>query len=224
VLPTAPISQQLVGAIFARILGRDADAAGLAFWSGQLDQGMTPRQIILAFVHSGEFFAHEVDSLYQRILNRSADASALSEGATFLASGGTVEQLEATLLSSPEYLQLHGGIPAAAVAAGYLAVLGRPIDPSALNAVNQALAQGVSTTTIMTNLVASTEARQAFLNRTYEQFLNRPVDAAGLRAWLPELALPFGEKPVQDSIAGSAELLSQLTSLVNGTRFPGGLV
>jgi hypothetical protein len=133
-----------------------------------------------------------------------------------------VQQLEVALLSSAEYLQNHNNIPAAALDAAYLAVLGRPIDSAAQAATDQALAQGVSLNTLLASLVASAEARQVFLNGLYEQLLNRPVDAAGLTAWLGQLALPGGERRVQSGIAGSTELVDQLLGLITGPHLPGG--
>jgi ELWxxDGT repeat protein len=68
--------------LYQAAFNRTPDSAGLNFWTGQLDQGMTAAQVAQGFVGSAEFAqlvnglgtTGLVDQLYQNVLHRAADA------------------------------------------------------------------------------------------------------------------------------------------------------
>src|SRR5262249_8038215 len=65
-------NQAFVQAVYRDGLGRSADPGGLAFFTGQLNQGGSRLNVALTLVTSGEGRGHEVDLDYQRYLRRSA--------------------------------------------------------------------------------------------------------------------------------------------------------
>ena len=68
-----------VNIYYAEILQRPADPAGLAFWTGQLAQGVPEESITKQFLESAEFLNRGdqffIDFLYQSVLGRAFDAS-----------------------------------------------------------------------------------------------------------------------------------------------------
>src|SRR5260221_12210650 len=99
-------NQEFVSQVYADLLNRSADSAGLAYWSGQLDQGTTRAQVVLGIETSpsNEYQSNQVTSFYQTLLKRSVDAGSVGYWEQFLARHG-VEQTEAAICGSPEYFQ-----------------------------------------------------------------------------------------------------------------------
>ncbi|MES2185235.1 MAG: DUF3616 domain-containing protein [Pseudomonadota bacterium] len=94
---TAPTSQQQVAALYAGLLGRAADPGGLAFWSQQLDKGLSIDGLVdgmLASAEAVQLFGNAssaafVTALYQSAFGRAPEAAGLQYWATILASAGT---------------------------------------------------------------------------------------------------------------------------------------
>ena len=68
-----------VNTYYAEILQRQPDSAGLAFWTGQLEQGVPEESIAKQFLESAEFLNRGdqffIDFLYQSVLGRTFDAN-----------------------------------------------------------------------------------------------------------------------------------------------------
>jgi ELWxxDGT repeat protein len=163
--------QQATQAIYNVLLGRSADPAGLAFWSGKMDQGMSAFQVARAIEGSTEFQRIQVENLYEALLQRQADSQGEAAALQFLAHGGALEQLEASLIGSQEYFIVRGG----ATVPGFLGalsldVLNRPLDPAALGIWTTLLAQGTSRMALAETVVLSPEAADVSLAT-----LSRPV-------------------------------------------------
>ena len=60
---------------YEAVLGRNPDAAGLAYWSARLDAGVPVESIAISLVVSREYRQNEVDVAYQQMLGRDADAA-----------------------------------------------------------------------------------------------------------------------------------------------------
>jgi hypothetical protein len=67
-----------VTALFNSVLGRGADAAGLAFYTQQLSGGTTRDVIVSEMMNSSEGDQQLIQNLYQQYLQRSADAGGLA--------------------------------------------------------------------------------------------------------------------------------------------------
>jgi hypothetical protein len=184
--PTGPPTNQcFVAQVYRDLLGREADAAGLAFWTSLLDQGQISRfQFVIDIQNSLEYHTKAVTDLYNRLLHRPPDPAGLIASVSFLAHGGTLPQLEVILLSSDEYfITRGGGTNAGFVMALFQDVLNRAIGPSELQLYLQAMANGFSRARIAQIVVTSPEASMVEVQALYAQFLHRPADPAGLSAW-----------------------------------------
>lgn len=95
-----------VQGLYRDILGRDADAKGLADWVGKLDRrAMSRVQVATGFYGSIESRRDRVHTLYQEILDRAPDTTGRDHWASQLSRLGDVV-LASTLATSTEYWNL----------------------------------------------------------------------------------------------------------------------
>src|SRR5579871_65570 len=106
-----------IAGLYEDVLGRAADQPGLAYWTKQLETGLSRSVIANAFVHSGEGLTRQVVDAYQTILGRPADGAGLNYWVSALKAGRSLEQVQVGLASSVEYFtqQLSIDLPAAGV-------------------------------------------------------------------------------------------------------------
>jgi Domain of unknown function (DUF4214) len=154
----ATANQLFVAQVYQNLLGRSADAAGLAYWSNLLDQGASRQAVVLQIEQSQEYVTDEVEAVYQKMLHRQADPTGLAAFTNFLANGGTLEQVEATIAGSAEYFQTRGGGQVSGfLNALYEDALNRGVDPAGEAAFEQDLSLGVSRAAIAAAVFGSDE-------------------------------------------------------------------
>lgn len=93
------------------VLGRDADDAGLAYWSGRIDAGTPPLVVVDALAKSGEGRRRVVRAGYLELLGRDAEPAGLAYWTGKLAGGTSTEVLRSGLLASDEGYRRTGGNP-----------------------------------------------------------------------------------------------------------------
>ncbi|HWB13509.1 MAG TPA: DUF4214 domain-containing protein [Pirellulales bacterium] len=128
---------------YQKYLGRLPDAGGLAFWTKQMEAGLTDEELEAGFIGSDEFFTTQgggtnagwVDALYQKLLGRPADASGKAFWLAQLAAGESRAQVALGFTSSVEREEQR-------VTADYQTFLGRQPDQSGLNFWVSQFAQG----------------------------------------------------------------------------------
>jgi autotransporter-associated beta strand protein len=190
-----------VEGVYRAVLNRDADAAGLADWTGKLNSGAQTRvQVVQGIRNSPEHFAQEIEAFYITLLGRTADPAGLAHWVGQLQSGVREEQIAFDFLDSPEYLgkgdkffvdsmylSLLGRSFDAAGEASWLAQLGD--DPSG-NQVGQAT---LTHEQVIRDFLFSTESLTRLTQGYYQVFLQRPADTAGVNSWVNQLLLgqPF---------------------------------
>jgi hypothetical protein len=184
-----------VEAIYRAVLDRNADAGGLANWTGQLNTGALSRlQVVQGIRNSTEHFTQEVSDFYLTLLNRQPDPSGLQNWVQQLQAGMREEQLAFDFLDSPEYVSKGDKH---FVDAMYQSLLGRSFDAAGEAAWLSQLGDDTSgnpthpaTLTheqVIAAFLFSTESETRLTEGYYEVFLLRPADAAGLNSWLGHL-------------------------------------
>jgi uncharacterized delta-60 repeat protein len=219
-LPPGTPSQQFVSQVYLDLLGRTADAAGLALWSGLLDQGSATRtQIAQSIEVSPEFQERVVSQLYEQYLQRALDPIGAADWTRFLAGGGTIDQLRAQILGSDEYaaLQLATSPSLPYVQAVYHDVLLRTPDPAGLDAWNQALNNGASHLAVASGIVGSVEGFTDEVEGLYHHFLHRAADPAGQEAMVNALRGGESTEALIAALVGSNEYFLVATP-PDGTR------
>ena len=94
-----------VDAVYTMLLGRQADAAGEAHWSGQLAAGVSRLQVAQSIANSSENQTQLINGAYLQYLGRSADAGGLSYWLAQFAGSQTSEDLIAGFTGSAEYYE-----------------------------------------------------------------------------------------------------------------------
>ena len=99
-----------VNALYNDVLGRDAEAAGQAYYVNILDQGANPVGVVPGFLHSPERAGQVVDQSYASILRRTDNPVEHQAQVDLLVFGGSrPENVVIGALTSPEYAKRHNG-------------------------------------------------------------------------------------------------------------------
>ncbi|HEV8060141.1 MAG TPA: DUF4214 domain-containing protein, partial [Gemmataceae bacterium] len=190
-----------VEAIYRAILDRNADAGGLTFWVGVLNNGsFSHLEVVQGIRNSPEHFTQEVDAFYQTLLGRAADATGQAYWVGQLEKDLAEEKIAAAFLNSPEYLSLGDKH---FVDAMYESLLGRSFDANGEafwlsqlgdnTAGNPVQTPLLTHAQVVTDFLYSTESLERLVEGYYEVFLQRQADPQGLNFWVAELqqGLPF---------------------------------
>jgi hypothetical protein len=191
-----------------------------------------PLDITSGMTLSPEYLSGVVSTAYQRFLGRQPDPAGLAISVDQLANGMRDEQLEAVLISSPEYVQNHGGPGASWVAGVYQDLLGRQPDPVGLQVWTDDLAAGSPPEQIALALASGPEREAARVIGNYQKFLGRNPDQSEVANGLNLFANGLTNEQMAAAFAASPEdqaiHLNDVGTWVAGAykdllgRFPGG--
>jgi sugar lactone lactonase YvrE len=184
--PQLQAEQALVQQLYRDLLGRDAEAQGLAGWTALLQAGGTRLQVVQGIWNSPEHRGVEVDQFYATYLHRPADAEGRAAWTAALLGGVSEEQAAGGFLTSAEYQQSHAS-PTAYLFGLYADVLGRAPDPDGLASWQAAAQSGLSREALADGFLQSPEKQVQFVDRDYADFLGRAGDQAGVAAWMTAL-------------------------------------
>ncbi|MGH7136619.1 MAG: DUF4214 domain-containing protein, partial [Pirellulales bacterium] len=204
--PSGPSDdQKFVNQAYHDLLGRPADAGGLAYWVAQLSSGAPQGAIANAFAHSDEYYSTIIKPAYQNYLGRTADSGGLDYWISQMQSGLTDEHLEANFIGSPEFYAHAGGADKLWVDAMYTSLLARPADPQGESYWVGQLAAGVSRETVAYGFADSLERESQRVQGDYEHYLNRSADADGLSYWVGQFAHGLTNEDLIAGFVGSPE-------------------
>jgi hypothetical protein len=160
--------------LYDELLGRPADAGGLAHWTAYLESGGSRVALVSTLARSSEANRRRnPDRSYVRYLGRPTDNAAGAYWGSVLDAGTVLERIDAVVLASTEYLNRNGGTPAGFVDGLYLDVLGRPADDAGRAHFVAALAAGRTRATVARSFVGSTEGRRARVVEEVDALLGR---------------------------------------------------
>ncbi len=192
-------------ALYQDVLGRTADATGLATYETQLSTG-TPRAAVAEeLLTSTEHRRDLIASYYEQYLGRAADNGGFTTFLTLFAQGGSDESVQAAILGSTEYANRSGGSDSAFVGALYQNLLNRPVDSAGLATFTGQLAAGTTRTAVAAELLSSTEYRSDLINSYYEAYLGRPADSSGIATFVGLFAHGASNNAVQADLLSSEE-------------------
>jgi hypothetical protein len=143
---------------YQQFLHHAADPAGLAFWTGFLQQGNTVEQMDAGIVGSAEYFQNRgggtnngfLTALYQDALGRAVDPAGQNFFASQLAGGMTAAQVAGAVFASAEFQQ---GL----VKSDYALLLNRAPDSGGLASFTNAFQQGLTDQQIAAAIAGSSE-------------------------------------------------------------------
>ncbi|MBN9678450.1 DUF4214 domain-containing protein [Salipiger bermudensis] len=172
--------------LYQNVLGRAADAGGLANWTGQLADGTSRAEVVLGFSQSAEFtdttaaearaFANassqagwgdDVYRVYQATLDRAPDITGFSNWSGQLAEGRALDTVINGFVNSAEFQATYGALDDEGfVELLYQNVLGRAADAGGLDNWTGQLAEGTSRAEVVRGFSQSAE----FVAATAEDF------------------------------------------------------
>jgi hypothetical protein len=153
-----------------------------------------------SLTHSSEYYSGIVTAAYQRYLGRTPDSAGLASWVAQMQKGLTDEHLEAAFIGSNEFIKNHGGLGSGWITAMYQSLLGRTPSQAEINQWLQALANGVSTTSIAYQFAASAERESQRVTADYQQYLGRAPTAAEVAGWVNRFE--SGTATNEDVVAG----------------------
>jgi hypothetical protein len=221
------LTTNFVTALYQDVLNRAPDPGGQAFYNNLLATGTTPLTVASMIWQSAEHRGIEVDSYYQTFLNRAADPAGRQLWINnMVVNGMTEETVMADFLTSPEFLQ-DNPPTTPFVDALYQDVLGRAADPTGvsnwlvvlasrpgttpgpLSAVDEAYVLSAQRAVVAGSFVSSIERETTLVDSFYNDYLQRPPDAAGEQNWVTELTGAIvTDQTVAETFLSSQEFLN----------------
>ncbi|CAH2605511.1 protein of unknown function (plasmid) [Rhodovastum atsumiense] len=224
-----------VARLYQSLLGRTADANGMAVWSNALGQ-QPPGTVTNAFINSAEYAARHgtqsdstsIAGLYHDVLGRDGEADGMQTWIGALASGISRGDVAAAFVSSGEAQQHWADLTsqglfaydldAEVVREVYKTGLGREAEAGAIGTWGNALHQGMSLTDFCTAISNSGEFQgrhaaqsdSAYVASLYQDGLGRTIDPAGGACWTGMLASGMSRGSLLMAIATSQECRQNL--------------
>ncbi len=170
-------SSAYIAGLYRSLLGRDADAAGLAWWVGQLNGGTSRNQIVQGFLNSPEHRGQEVDVYYQTFLHRTADPAGRTFWVNQFLGGADEADVLQGFLTSGEFQAAHTDVNLF-VQDMYLDLLGRTPDAAGSAYWLGLLSTGAKREDVVAGFVRSGEVAARAVDGFYAAYLHRPADSA----------------------------------------------
>ncbi|VTR95831.1 Uncultured bacterium genome assembly Metasoil_fosmids_resub OS=uncultured bacterium PE=4 SV=1: DUF4214: DUF4214: DUF4214 [Gemmata massiliana] len=171
-----------VRGLYYALLGRDADAAGLAHWTARLASGTSRAQVAQTIYTSAEHRGLQVDAYYRSFLGRSSDSVGRQGWVSAFLSGADEAAVVKGFLTSSEYQSAHADTDSF-VRELYLDVLGRSASDAELAPWRAKIAAGASRAQIADQFLHSEEAVRLAVSGFYSAYLHRAADA-GSDSWV----------------------------------------
>ncbi len=204
-----------LSAVYADLLGRDAEADGISYWSGRLGADLSKGDLALQFATTDEWLGVVVDDLYYSILGRGPDPDGRSYWVSQLRAGKPTAEVVSSFFSSPEYFISVGGTNPLFVDALYAAILDRGPDSDGKSFWVKRLDGGEPRGSLSSLVYTSYESGGRRVDSLYAKLLNRTPDAGGRDYWASYLTTG-DEIALAALLVGSEEYQSRSES-----RFPG---
>jgi CSLREA domain-containing protein len=202
--------------IYHDLFGRIPSLSELLGWSGRLDAGMTPGQVVVAIENAPplEYLSDLAQSFYPLYMHRSVQ---LSDGFSplnftqMLATGASIESVRALFVSSPEYfITRAGGTAFGLVNAVYQDAFGTPnranTDAGAGAYVSMLNNGTITPAAFAAAIFSSDEYRFDLVQSFYQKFfLGRSGSPTEINTWTPVLKGGASDQVLIGVLLGSAE-------------------
>jgi Domain of unknown function (DUF4214) len=208
--PSVAANDLFVTSLYQGVLGRNPDATGLAYWTGQLSAGATRTQVAAGITRSSEGLSRDIQIFYQDLLNRPADQTGLTYWFDQTQYGMSLNQVEAGIIGSQEFFNDAGGTNTGFINAMYQSVLGQPADATAQSFWGNLLNEGNSRIQVAGQLLVGTGDSQLKVTDFYQELLARAPDTTGLQYWAAQLESGTPQLQVLAGILGSDEYFTRV--------------
>lgn len=176
--PAHDIDTAIINGVYRNVLGRDPDAAGLAFFDQALAAGMSRDQLARDVWSSPEHRAQEVNFYFSTYLHRAADPAGLHFWVAALEASDNEIPVVIGIVTSAEYQAAHAS-NGDYVTALYNDILSHPPDTDGLDGWIASLQHGMSRAAVAEAVVMSQDSLEQLSNSLYLSYLHRPDDPHG---------------------------------------------
>jgi hypothetical protein len=137
-----------------------------------------------SLTHSVQYDTTFVSAVYEHDLGRAVDTGGLNYWVGQMQFGMTDEDLESRLISSPEYVQLHGSTDVSWLQGMYNDLLGRPADDQGLSYWLGQLQAGETHYQVALSIATSPEREAIVVANDYQTFLGRFAGPSEIAFWV----------------------------------------
>lgn len=205
-------NERFVAQLYQDVLGRQAETAGLNYWTAQLTGGTGRDQLARMISSSTEARARVIQGLYTSLLGRAADTAGMQYFQDRLAAGATPEDLKAVFFGSAEFASRRDATSDRGfLVALYNDVLGRSMDPAGELHWSHLLTLGASRTDVAAAVLGSAEAHEHTIRGAYQGLLGREADYQGLQFFVgSQQYAGWKTEQVLGAMIGSDEYFSKV--------------
>ncbi|HVX09809.1 MAG TPA: DUF4214 domain-containing protein [Pirellulales bacterium] len=158
-----------------------------------------------ALTHDSEYAASFVTHAYQTLLDRDPDSAGLAWWTGQMQAGATDAQVEAALLGSAEYVQLHGGTDTGWIDAIYSDLLDRPADLAGAAYWLGQLETGVGFYQIALSIADTAEHEAVVVANDYFTYLGRTASPSEIAYWVAQSQQGTTDEEIITAFISSAE-------------------
>lgn len=223
VLPTydcAAFAEAGAGSIvrlaYMELLRRCPDAAGFAFWKGQLAAGVSAQRFAATIADTDEARNQVVIDGYRTMLERDPsgpDAAFWRE--RLERRGGRYQQLLAELAASPEFFAKAGSTRAGVVARVYDRILQREASESDIDYWVGEMLRGTSRAKVVARLADLTEPLGRIVDASYDEILSSPPSAGERTAAIAALRATGDRTALYTKLIGDARFALRAAAFPN---------
>jgi hypothetical protein len=167
--------------------------------------------VATAITHSYEAQSNEVTAYYINLLQRSPSSAEVLGWVQQLDQGVTYEMVQASFVSSPEFLGKHGGEGPAWVQSLYQDLLGRTPGQAEVDAWTAQIAAGASPQAIASVFAGGVEHLSDGVVYDYQHFLGRTPGAAEVNGWVNNILAGTHDQDVQADFVASSEFFDGIS-------------
>jgi len=202
--PTGSPEERFIRSVYIDTLNRAASDGEVSYWSGRLQAGASRSAVANTIVSSRERRTAVIDDYYRQYLGRPAEAAGVEFWLNVWQTHNGPDVVRAGLIGSGEFYATQGGTDDGAIRGLYQNVLGRVASDDEV-AYWRNVMKATPLTNVALGFIGSRENRRELIDGWYQNYLNRPSDAAGLDYWFDRLAQGASQEQIQASILSSAE-------------------
>jgi len=209
---TPAANSTFVTHLYQDLLGRNADAAGLALWVNALNSGALSRaQVADGFQSSTEFRTDLITSYYTNILGRAPDAGGFNTFLGQLQAGVSRDSIRASFFGSQEFFNRVARDPTVLVGQLYAQILGRQGSAAEQLYWTSVMVQnGGDRTAVASLFLSSSEYQQNEVALAYSAFLHRQPDSQGFALWASQRAGGMSVETMSIQFMASDEYYNRL--------------
>ncbi len=182
-----------------------ATSADKAYWLGRLRSGENRAAIVKAFTGTPEYRTSVVRGIWQAYLGARPDATTEQRWVAELGRGANPDLVRQDALASAAFYTRAGSTPEGFVEGLHQQLLRRPATAGEISTVAAQLRSGTTRATVVTRLLATTDADAPTVAAIYERFLRRSPPPAETTYWVGRLQRGESELALLRLIVASGE-------------------